>query len=431
MAKHDGRKAAYRALLKVERDGAYANLELAKASAGLDHREAALATELVAGSCRAQGTFDRIITAASGRALNWFQPGVLVLLRMACQQLFLMRTPEHAAVDSTVKLARAELGQRVTGLVNAICRKIAKQELEDWIVQIAQDDADLLALSTFHPGWIVQAFADVLPSEELIPALEADNQPPRVMLALRPGLADFSEFSSCEAAKYSPYGVYADRTPGEITAVKDGRASVQDEGSQLVALALSRADAPPGPWLDMCAGPGGKSALLAGFADQNGDSFLAAELHEHRAKLVRDNLRLYRAPVIQADGTQPPWKPGSFSRVLADVPCSGLGALRRRPDARWRKSLDDIQELAGLQRALLNSALDALKPGGAAAYVTCSPHLDETVRVLESLERTDFEFERAASLLPNVPECSEGDYVQLWPHRHGTDAMFLAVLRKK
>lgn len=442
------RRAAYRVLRRVTSEGAYANLALAHEAAGLSPRDAAFATELTFGTCRALGTYDAILAAVSSRRPAELDPPVLDLLRLGTHQLLAMRVPHHAAVDSTVALAKTEVGPRITGYVNAVLRKVAQDSLTGWLDRLTADAAprDALALTTQHPRWIVDAWAAALgdPDEtELRAALEADNRAPINHLVVRPGLAEVAELGG-EPARYSPFGAYVTGAPGAVPAVAEGRAGVQDEGSQLVALALSRVGAPEGPWLDLCAGPGGKAALLAGLAIEAGTRLVASELQPHRARLVAQNLAAYRTaeqrpgadrgtttrrtPVtLVADGTRPAWAPGGFARVMADVPCSGLGALRRRPEARWRRQPGDVTELAGLQVALLRSALAATRPGGVVAYVTCSPHLAETRGVLETAGGA--EFLPAAEYLPEVPDATVGDFVQLWPHRHGTDAMFLALLR--
>jgi 16S rRNA (cytosine967-C5)-methyltransferase len=235
--------------------------------------------------------------------------------------------------------------------------------------------------------------------------------------------------------------------PGGIAAVRDGRAAVQDEGSQLLALALSRAevDTGPGPqkWLDMCAGPGGKAALLATLGAPSGATLFANEISEHRADLVRQTLggaidAGIEVMVGTGDGREIGQdEPEAYDRVLVDAPCTGLGALRRRPEARWRRTTGDLAELAGLQRALLVSAIDATRPGGVVAYATCSPHLNETRFVVGDVlkKRKDVAVVDARPLFTDaagdpVAHLGEGPYVQLWPHLHGTDAMFLALLRK-
>ena len=435
------RRLAFRVLRAVNGHGAYANLELARElrEAKLDRRDAAFATELVAGTCRLMGTYDRIIAAASGRAAGRFDDDVLDVLRLEAHQLLSMRVPAHAAVASSVDVAALEIGERVAGLVNAIGRKIAAHDLDGWLGVLAEglDERDALALRTHHPRWIVDALADVLSSGELEAALLADNVPPLTHLATRPGLGTRDELAGAgaELARYSPYGAYTKGAPGDLAAVREGRAGVQDEGSQLVALALARVEVPDGPWLDVCAGPGGKAALLGGLAIEQGSFLLAGEAQPHRAELVAQAVRGYTGPhrpvVVVADGTHAPYRAGSYARVLADVPCTGLGALRRRPEARWRRVPGDLDALVRLQKKLLRAALEATMPGGVVAYVTCSPHRAETVEVLESGDLPGFSVLRAADYLPEVPDTTRDDkYVQLWPHRHGTDAMFLALLRR-
>lgn len=436
------RRLAFDVLRAVHTDGAYANLALAAllSSRGLTGRDAAFATELVSGTCRRQGSYDEIIAAAAGRAPTSFQPAVLDLLRLGAHQVLSMRVPVPAAVAAMVDLAAATVGERVTGVTNAVLRRVAAHDLDGWLDQLSagRDPLDRLALVTSHPRWVVDAFADVLPADELPAALEADNDNPQVTLVVRPGLAEVAELVAAggRAGSLSPFAVRWSGPPAELPAVRDGRVGVQDEGSQLVAWGLARADAPPGPWLDLCAGPGGKTALLTGLAATAGDRLVSVEPSAHRAGLVAAGVRAYpvgRQPlVLQADGIRAAWRPGSFARVLADVPCTGLGALRRRPESRWRRSAADVEQLHGLQTALLSSALDAAAPGGLVGYVTCSPHRRETVDVVADVlaGRDDVTVVPAADLLPEVSDAASGDYLQLWPHRHGTDAMFAAYLRR-
>jgi 16S rRNA (cytosine967-C5)-methyltransferase len=215
--------------------------------------------------------------------------------------------------------------------------------------------------------------------------------------------------------------------------VRSGAAGVQDEGSQLAALLLTRVplDGPDAAWLDMCAGPGGKASLLAAVRPA-GVRLTAADRAPHRAELVRQAVHGEAdVEVLTADGTQPPWAPGSFDRVLLDAPCTGLGALRRRPEVRWRRTPDDVTPLVALQTALLDSALASVRVGGVVAYVTCSPHPAETVDVVDAAAaRDDVEVLPVAPLLPDVPDVARGEHGQLWTHRHGTDAMFMALLRR-
>ena len=436
------RRVAFDVLRQVSGEDAYANLALAKrlARAGLETRDAAFVTELVAGTCRLRGTYDAIIESASGRGLKTMQPAVVDLLRLLAHQALGMAVPARAAVAATVGLARDTVGQRVTGLVNAVGRRIAAHDLQEWVELLSAglDETDRLAVTTHHPRWIVEALERVLPENEVAQALEVDNLAPRPTLVVRPGLAEVEELAPAVPTVYSPFGAVLAGAPGDLAAVREGRAGVQDEGSQLVCLALTRVEAPNGPWLDLCAGPGGKSALLAGLARQRGEHLVANEVAAHRAELVEQALAVYppgTASIICSDGRdpEPVRQHGPFARIMVDAPCSGLGALRRRPEARWRRTPADLAELVSLQRALLETATGLLVPGGVVAYVTCSPHADETAAIVEAVlaGNPDLEPLEAPATLPEVPGAARGGYVQLWPHRHGTDAMFLALLRHR
>ncbi|QKV99377.1 RsmB/NOP family class I SAM-dependent RNA methyltransferase [Streptomyces sp. NA02536] len=444
---------AFEALRAVDERDAYANLVLppllrkARENGDFEARDAALATELVYGTLRRQGTYDAVVAACVDRPLREVDPPVLDVLSLGAHQLLGTRIPTHAAVSATVELARVVLGDGRAKFVNAVLRKIAQDDLDGWLERVAppydQDPEDHLAVVHSHPRWVVSALWDSLGGgrasiEEL---LRADNDRPEVTLVARPGRATPAELLDEEAAepgRWSPYAVRLTEggEPGAITAVAEGRAGVQDEGSQLVALALANApvEGRDRMWLDGCAGPGGKAALLGALAAERGALLLASEKQPHRAGLVAKALHGNPGPyqVIAADGTRPPWRPGSFDRVLVDVPCTGLGALRRRPEARWRRRPEDLDGFAPLQRGLLRTALESVRPGGVVGYATCSPHLAETRAVVADLLKQfpDADLIDARPLLPGVPDLGEGPDVQLWPHLHGTDAMYLALIRR-
>jgi 16S rRNA (cytosine967-C5)-methyltransferase len=373
-------------------------------------------------------------------------------------------------VATSVTLARAVAGAGAAGFANAVLRRVATRDLESWVGAVAPDRAanpvGYLAVKTSHPGWIVAAISEALGEEPTtgLPrteaALAANGTRPEVALCAVPGLARPADLIArgARAARWSPFGAYSGGgDPAELPEVRQGRAAVQDEASQLAALALARAatggadagaadtggadtgaaDASDRWWLDLCAGPGGKARLLAGLAAGRGARLVASDVREHRARLVRAAIPAASAAAIVADGTEPAWQPGSFDRVIADVPCSGLGALRRRPDARWRKSPADVAALGPLQRSLLRSAINAARPGGVIAYVTCSPHVAETRAVVGEVTaaRDDVLLLDAPAVLGEVPDLASpgpgGRYAQFWPHLHGTDAIFLALLRRR
>ncbi|TCC63046.1 rRNA cytosine-C5-methyltransferase [Kribbella pittospori] len=465
------RGVAYQVIRQVTAEGGYANLALNKAlrEQRLSGRDAAFCTELVHGTLRWQGTYDAFLARSVSRPLADLDPELLDLLRLGTHQLLRMRVDSYAAVSEMVTLTRAEIGQKRSGLVNAVLRKISQRTLTQWIDTVApsavEDRLGHLAIAKAHPRWVIEAFAqalgeepaatppgrggvepasgqDRLPEESggLEGLLDADNEAPRVTLVARPGVSDVDELvaAGATAGRWSPYAAVLEGggDPGRIDAVASGRAGVQDEGSQLVAVALATAEieSADASWLDLCAGPGGKSGLLAALVNQRDGQLTAVEPLKHRAELVRSNLRAIPGEhkVLIGDGTKPTWPAGSFDRVLADVPCSGLGALRRRPEARWRRTPEDVAELRPLQEDLLDSAITSARPGGVVAYVTCSPHPDETRAVVDAVlaKRDDAKLEDARPLFPGVPDLGDGPDVQLWPHLHGTDAMYLALIRR-
>jgi 16S rRNA (cytosine967-C5)-methyltransferase len=447
---------AFEALRAVDERDAYANLVLppllrrAREKHGPERfgaRDAALATELVYGTLRRQGTYDAVLAECVDRPLREVDPPVLDVLSLGAHQLLGTRIPPHAAVSATVELARAVLGDGRAKFVNAVLRKVARHDLDAWLERVAppyeEDPEEHLAVVHSHPRWVVSALWDSLGGSRagIEALLRADNERPEVTLVARPGRSTTEELlrtGSAVPGRWSPYAVRLAEggEPGAVPAVREGRAGVQDEGSQLVALALASAplDGPDERWLDGCAGPGGKAALLGALAAERGAALLASEKQPHRAGLVAKALRGNPGPyqVVAADGTVPPWRPGSFDRVLVDVPCTGLGALRRRPEARWRRRPEDLETFAPLQRELLDTALRSVRVGGVVGYVTCSPHLAETRAVVRDAlkRRPETELIDARPLLPGVPDLGEGPDVQLWPHLHGTDAMYLALLRR-
>lgn len=445
------RRVAYDVIRAVSESDAYANLLLPGAirDAGLSPQDAGLATELTYGTLRRRGTYDAVVAQAAGREVETIDPPVLDALRMGAHQLLNTRVAPHAAVNESVNLAIEASARGAAGFANAVLRRIAAQDAETWqerIEDAARSDDERLGLRTAHPVWVIRALRRALAAEgrveELDALLNADNEAPEVTLVALPGLADPRE----PRRPYAPTAFgSAGGDPASVIEEASGRIRVQDEGSQLVALALvgARPVREGERWLDLCAGPGGKTALLATEALRAGAALDANEIVPARAGLVRRALEAVPldVEVSEEDGrTIGATRAGRYDRILVDAPCTGLGALRRRPEARWRKAPADVAELAPVQEELLSAAIDALAPGGIVAYVTCSPHLAETTAVVEEvLRRRDDVVELdARSALQQVARTpmdlpapgSGAGRAQLWPHRHGTDAMFLALLQK-
>ena len=444
------RRVAYDVISAVRESDAYANLLLPTriARAGLSTADAGLATELTYGTLRMQGYYDRVIAKAAGRPVDRIDAPILDVLRLGAHQLLSTRVAPHAAVNESVALARLVGSRSATGFTNGVLREIGRHTPEEWrqrVLSSAKNRDDELASVSSHPVWVVRAFRRALEAQgresELEDLLAADNVAPRVNLVALPGLAAAPDDSTPD--RFSPPGFTAGGgDPQRLVEENDGRVRVQDEGSQLAALALSRARpiVPGERWLDLCAGPGGKAALLAAEALGGGAELTANEVVPARAELVRRAL----APVPldvevwERDGTTiGSSHPHAFDRILLDAPCTGLGALRRRPEARWRKTPRDVADLTALQSRLVDSAIAALAPGGVLAYVTCSPHIAETRGIVDdAIDRHDdiVRLETAELVQQLAVErldlADDVHHAQLWPHRHGTDAMFIALLTK-
>lgn len=507
-------------------------------------QEKGFITDCVYGTLRWQGFADAVISAACKRDKSKISADVLDILRLGTYRTLFTSEKTHAVVNSSVEIAKKRTGRGSAGFVNAVMRKIALRSRKEWesllTSRIAKNCTDKrLAVRASHPEWIVEELrksyekagydwekirktrekselgqvsadssgksvaggsvadetvaadmtsADPISADPIAAMLEADNAAPSVTLCARPGLAEPDEILEnmpknvlCERGKYSPYALKIKKGGvNAIEAVKKGLAGVEDEGSQIAALALVNApvevlvnvpvNAPIEvsekaagisikaakieasesskalkifeKWLDMCAGPGGKTALLGACAAQRNATLTANEPSEHRAKLVRENCSALPAgtleKVYERDGRElGRMFPETFDRILVDAPCSGLGSLRRRAEARWRKNRSDIKQLAEIQRGLLLSAAGAVRKGGVIAYVTCSPALAETREIVDYAlsERSDLQRLDAAAVIrgfaPDIPLPDSGGDVQLFEHIHDTDQMFVALLRKK
>ena len=435
------RQAAFDLLRLVRDEGAYANLALSQVlhKYALNGRDAAFTVEVAYGVLRNQLLYDSNIAECATREISSIEPEVLDVLRMGAHQVIAMRVPDHAAVDSSVNLVRSvSLGgqaQARAGFVNAVLRCIIrKNEAGDFDPE-SNTELDL-SVRYSHPQWIIDSYRESLShcgrsESEIEEVLRANNEPTKPVVAVRNGDQAIPGTSPGRWRKQAR--ILDSVIPSDLFTDHDSSVIVQDEGSQLVAQAFLNAK-PEGresAWLDMCAGPGGKAALISDHVPP-GVTFTAVELHEHRARLIKKIVQSATS-VIVSDARDRAWGNLFFDRILVDAPCTGLGALRRRPEARWRKSESDLGGLTTLQEELLNTALDSVRSGGVVCYVTCSPHVDETTELVNTVlsERTDSTLLDARPLFEGVVDLGPGPTVQLWPHVHGTDAMFFALIGRK
>lgn len=432
------RLLAYDIITEVNRRDGYSNLLLPQAltSSTMDERDRGFTTELVYGTLRMQGLYDYIFAQISDRKWSEVDADIVDLARMGAHQIFSMRTPIHAAVSATVDVARKQLGESKGSFINALMRKAGAKELSEWIAPL-EDIADpvaRLAIQHSHPEWIVSAYLDLLKDLSLVEAeLISNNTPAQPTLVAWPGDSTQADLVAAggTATVYSQYGARLSGAPGSLEIIRHRKAGVQDEGSQLVASIFANASAAAQSTLDLCAGPGGKAALLSHLIEQRGGDFVANEISEPRAKLVKNVIGKFG--VIVGDGRKIAEHERTFDAILADVPCTGIGALRRRPEVRWRRTIKDLSPLLTLQMELTDAAIAVLNPGGFFGYATCSPHFAETTGQVKQILKKHPELQLldiSAFLPDNLLHASRDGALSLWGHRHQTDSMFLAIFQK-
>ena len=431
------RLLAFDLLTEVNRNEGYSNLLLPQAlnASKLDDRDRSLVTELLYGTIRMQGKHDWVLSQISDRPWSEVDPGIVDICRLGVHQIHEMRIPDHAAVAATVEVARKRIGESKASFVNALLRSVTRKSIGDWFspLEMITDSVERMAIKYSHPEWIVSAYYDLLKNwDEVEAALKINNEAATPTLVSWPGFStqqDLIEIGG-EPTDFSPYGANWKGNPGALDLIKARKIGVQDEGSQLVAEVFAKA-ASGSSWLDLCAGPGGKAALLSSIARQRSIKFTANEVSAARAELVIQVVHGDRVLVL--DGRTIGSFPEKFDAILIDAPCTGLGALRRRPEVRWRRTLQDLRALTQLQRELVDSAIEALKPGGVLGYATCSPHLAETSIQVADIKKNHSEILQVSVdeyLPPSLHNATRDGAMSLWTHKHGTDAMYLALFRK-
>ncbi|MEX2275619.1 MAG: 16S rRNA (cytosine(967)-C(5))-methyltransferase RsmB [Actinomycetota bacterium] len=421
------REVALDVIFRVAEEGAYSSLVLPAAlrRANLDARDRDLVTELTYGTLRRLRRLDDAIGRFSDRPVDRMTPHARALLRLGAYQILDMRIPAHAAVSETVELAEG----RERGFVNAVLRKVSADRpalpsgpgddaigvrtgMSTWAVRelrllLGDETEEAAAAFAQRPPLCVRANACAQSPDELERAFRDSGLEPR-----RGSIA-----SDCVLVE----GAVVERLPGYA----QGWFAVQDQASAFVATALG---AQPGERvLDLCAGPGGKAGAIACAVGIEG-ALVAADAAPKRARLVRTGLDRLQLPgaVLAQDARHPALRPGRFDRVLVDAPCSGIGSARRRPELLWRPDRARLSQLARLQVEIAGAAADLLKPGGMLLYSVCTFPRAETDAVCDALARRHPELQPQAIEGPDGPSAR----IRLWPHRDGTDGMFLAAFRK-
>ncbi len=451
---------AVRVLDRVDRVRSYADLALhhALAQSSLPAADRGLATELVYGTLRWRGRLDYALESALERPLSEIEPLVLTTLRVGAYQLmFSDRIPDSAAVDESVRCARAIGAERATGLVNAVLRRTARErDSLEW-PELSQDPVEHLVHALSLPPWLAERWLNDYGAEDAAALAIASNTPPPLTVRANPVHGDRARlaealsttfFPETQPCRYASRGLVLGHggDPGRDSRFRNGEYSVQDEASQLVVELL---DIHPGQAvLDVCAAPGSKTTAIAEALGPDAGHVLALDRHTNRLALVaraarrlglsgihtlvRDATRpLTDLPVANASEPQDDDRTAAFDRVLVDAPCSGLGAIRRNPDARWRIRPEDPQRLARIQSKLLDRAAEVTSPGGRLVYSVCTVLREENEEVVDLFLERNPAFRRDPSR-PTIAHVEElldaaGD-MRCYPHRHETDGFYAARL---
>ena len=440
------RQAACETLLRIRKEGGFADrlIDIELSNGALIGPDRGLYAELVFGVLRRQGTLDHILQQLLEKPMVELDPLALVILRIGLYQLTCLdRIPESAAVNESVNLAKL-ITPGTSGLINAVLRNYLRRRDSISFPDLTANPAAAIAARHSQPEWLVEQWIAQLGAVEAQQLAEASSQQPPLTLRVNTLRSDrdqmLREFEKqgIEAVpcRFSPDGitVAGRHIVSTLPGFETGLFAVQDEASQLAGLLLG---AEPGErvW-DACCAPGGKTCHIAQTMDDRGE-LIATDISRSKLTLVQDNLRrlgIGSVSTAVADLHQPDTFPeGSFDRILLDAPCSGLGVIRRNPEAKWRLFSGDITRLAAVQKTLLKNASDKLKPGGTLLYSTCSTSEAENELVVEDflLHNPGFVLENLNDLFPQWSELiAFYGMFRVWPHRNGMDGFFTARIRR-
>ena len=434
------RDLALQTLVGVQSRGAFSDklVESYAARHDLERRDRALLDELVKGVLRRRGTLDAILSPYVHVGFDKLPAWIQNALRLgAYQLLYLDRVPAHAAVSESVSLARKYGHPGTAGLVNSVLRRLAERPREEALAAIeTAEEGDALSARTSHPEWILERWLARWSRDEVLALCGANNRTARVGLRVNRLKLDAKELTKRLAAegvasvpgRWSPSTVWIEGEAdlSHLPPLARGDATVQDESETLVGFLL--APRPGERVLDLCAAPGGKTGHLAELMGDRGE-VVAVDKHPARARALRksiERLGIKSARVVEGDALDLAWD-APFDRVLVDAPCSGLGVLARRADARWRKKPEIFATMPPVQLALLEAGARAVRPGGTLVYSVCSFEPEETTEIVRGFLEAHPEFTPfdAHGLVPDDVVTPEGQ-VRLLPHVHGTDGAFAA-----
>ena len=448
MSRKNPRQSAFEILAHIEKSASFADtlVDRELSTDTLSGPDRGLLTELVFGVLRRQGTLDYLIDCWSSQKTSRLERSVLILLRLGVYQIhFLDRIPVSAAVNETVKLAK-RFAPRASGFINAVLRRADRERDAIRWPDRESDAAGFLAVRYSHPRWLVELWGRQVAPEELEPLAESMSETPPLTIRTntlkieRQGLLDLlaKEGIRARATDFSPSGIriLTPLPPLSLPGFREGLFTVQDESSQLAALLFS--PLPGETVLDLCAAPGGKATHVAQLMENRG-SILACDRDERKLGRVRETAARLGISTIETrriDASKPLSGLGDrpFDRILLDAPCSGLGVLRRNPEAKWRLTPGDPARMALLQGAILRVAAEHLAEGGVLLYSTCSTSVEENEQVIDDFvsERNDFMVEDLQEIFPDLSGFfPDRRFFRSWPHRHGMDGFSAVRLRKR
>lgn len=434
-----GRDAALETLTACRRLDAWSDNNLKTACRGLDRREAALASRLTYGVLQNRALLDFYLDALCSQDFGSLEPFIRDVLRLGAYQiLFMDRVPDSAAVDESVEMVKRKRHHRASGMVNAVLRRLSREK--DVLPEIpAEDRVKYLSVRYSHPEWLVERLTELLGGGETEAYLRLDNEAVPTTIQrnpLRCTAAELLESLASDGAAAAPHPWMPDcwllAGGGSLEAMpafQRGWFQVQDAAAR--AAVLASGVSPGDRVLDVCAAPGGKSFAAAMMMEDRGE-IIACDVHSHKLTLIekgaeRLGLTCVRPELADGRETREEWLEG-FDAVLCDVPCSGLGIIRKKPDVRYK----DPGRLSGLprvQRAILDNASRYVKPGGVLVYATCTVLPEENRDITEDFLARHEAFRREAFALPGLEEENDGS-LSLWPQRHGTDGFYICRMRK-
>ncbi|NBI06884.1 16S rRNA (cytosine(967)-C(5))-methyltransferase RsmB [Senegalia massiliensis] len=443
--KNNARKIAIEILELIENEKAYSNIEINKKVKLLeDIREQNFVRELVYGVLENKLYIDNIISQFSNTKINKIDNIILQILRTGVYQIYFMKNiPESAVCNEAVKIAKNKNKKRLSGFVNGILRNISRNKNKEFLPDKSTKLVDYLSIKYSHPKWMVKHFIDDYNEDFTEKLLSFNNEKPPLIIRVnrlkidRESLMNkFMDYNiKTERTKYSKDGLVVHK-PKNITGLeefKKGFFTIQDESSQLVAQIMNPKEG--SNVIDVCSAPGGKSTHIAELMNNKG-SILSRDIFEHKLNLIEQNSKRLGIDIINTenfDALKFDKKiQDSMDYCLVDAPCSGLGLLRRKPDIRWNKSKEDIEDLSNIQLNILEIASKYLKKGGILIYSTCTISKKENIEVVNKFLKNNinYKLEKIDNLYFEDKSKLEEGHITLLPNIHGTDGFFIAKIKR-